>query len=156
MKELLLAPLLLFLLIAPAAAGSFKDPVAYCRAVGTIDKPEARYQGPKLPDWMAAKLNLQPSQAKMMEWRCADGAVLACRYGANIPCNAKADTSRTATAAINDYCRENPGSDFVPMYVTGRETVISWACHGADPVVVDAGAVDAQGYAKAFWEPVAP
>ena len=68
MKELLLAPLLLFPLIAPAAAGSFKDPVAYCRAVGTIDKPDARYQGPKLPDWMAAKPNMQPSQAKMMEW----------------------------------------------------------------------------------------
>ena len=156
MKDWLLAPILLLPTIAPAAAQSVTDPVAYCRAVGTIDKPDARYQGPKLPDWMAAKLNLQPSQAKMMEWRCADGAVLACLYGANIPCDAKADTSRTPTAAISDYCRQNPGSDFVPMYVTGHETVISWACHGADPAVVSAGAVDAQGYAKAFWEPVTP
>jgi hypothetical protein len=156
MKELLLAPILLLPMMTPAAAESFTDPVAYCRAVGTIDRPDARYQGPKLPDWMAAKLNLQPSQEKMMEWRCAGGAVLACLYGANIPCDAKADTSRTPTAAISDYCRQNPGSDFMPMYVTGHETVVSWACKGADPAVINVGAVDAQGYAKAFWEPVAP
>ena len=53
-------------------------------------------------------------------------------------------------------CRENPGSDFVPMYVTGHETVVSWACRGTDPAVTNVGAVDAQGYAKAFWEQVAP
>ena len=99
---------------APAMAESFQDPVAYCRAVGTIDKPDARYTGAKLPGWMAAKLHLEPDQAKMMEWRCADGAVLACLYGANIPCDSRADVSRTPTEGIAGYCRENPGSDFVP------------------------------------------
>ena len=60
-----------------ALAQSFTDPVPYCQAVGTIDSPDARYTGPKLPDWMAAKLRLEPSQPKFVEWRCAQGAVLA-------------------------------------------------------------------------------
>jgi hypothetical protein len=72
---------------SPASAQSFSDPVAYCRAIGTIDKPDARYNGPKLPLWMATKLHLDPSQGNLMEWRCAGGAVLACLYDANIPCN---------------------------------------------------------------------
>ena len=63
--------------VSPAFAESYMDPVAYCRAVGTIDQPDARYSGPKLPAWMAATLHLDPSQGKLMEWRCARGTVLA-------------------------------------------------------------------------------
>src|SRR5262249_57232029 len=46
---------------SPALAQSFTDPVPYCRAVGTIDEPDARYGGPKLPGWMAAQLGLHPT-----------------------------------------------------------------------------------------------
>jgi hypothetical protein len=28
----------------------FSDPFAYCAAVGTIDAPDARYTGPRVPD----------------------------------------------------------------------------------------------------------
>lgn len=137
-------------------ATTYADPVVYCRAVRTIDQPDARYVGPKLPAWMAAKLNLRPDQSKMMEWRCAGGAVLACLYGANIPCASRANVSRRPTAAIRDFCRENPESDFVPMYVTGHDMVVSWACHNRVPKVAKIGAVDAQGYPKAYWRRVAP
>jgi hypothetical protein len=130
--------------------------VPYCRAVGTIDRPDARYVGPKLPDWMAAKLGLEPSQAALMEWRCARGRVLACVYGANLPCAAKAMTSRKPTPAIVEFCRDNPDAQFVPMVVTGHETVVSWTCRGKRPAVTSVGAVDAQGYAKAYWRRVSP
>jgi hypothetical protein len=156
MRGLFLASAVMLVAASPALAQSFTDPVPYCRAVGTIDSPDARYTGPKLPVWMAAKLQLEPSQAKFMEWRCAQGAVLACLYGANIPCDAKAVTSREPTPAVTQYCQENPGSNFVPMFVTGHETVVSWACQGTDPVVTRVEAVDAEGYAKAFWQPVSP
>jgi hypothetical protein len=156
MKALFLAAALMLFGASPALAQSFSDPVPYCQAVGTIDSPDARYTGPKLPDWMAAKLQLEPSQTKFMEWRCAKGAVLACLYCANIPCGAKAVTSREPTAAVAQYCQENPGSDFVPMYVTGHDTVVSRACQGSDPVVKSVEPVDAEGYAKAFWQAVSP
>src|ERR1700691_4241660 len=82
------ALVLIVLSVSPALGQSFTDPASYCRVVGTIDKPDARYQGPKLPPWMAAKLHLTSDQGDRMEWRCARGAVLACLYGANIPCDA--------------------------------------------------------------------
>jgi hypothetical protein len=140
----------------PVFAQSFTDPVAYCRAVGTIDKPDMRYTGPKLTPWMAKELNLNPDQGNAMEWRCAGGKVLACVYGANIPCGSKAVTSRKPTQAILNYCRQNPGSAFVPMFVTGHETAVSWACRGKQPIVTGVAEVDAQGYAKAYWKKMSP
>jgi hypothetical protein len=147
---------LIVLSVSPALGQSFTDPASYCRVVGTIDKPDARYQGPKLPPWMAAKLHLTSDQGDRMEWRCARGAVLACLYGANIPCDAKADIRRRPTDAIAGFCRENPDSDFVPAVVTGHETVVSWDCQGGRPAVKKVDAVDPQGYAKAFWQRVKP
>ncbi len=154
MNRLLAALAVLALGVASARAQNYSDPITYCRAVGTIDRPDARYAGRKLPDWMAAKLGLKPNQDKMMEWRCAGGVVLACLYGANIPCDAKADARRRPTAAIRQFCREHQGSDVVPMYVTGHASVVSWACHGTRPVVTRVGGVDAEGYATAYWHGV--
>src|ERR1700677_1930340 len=101
MKRMFLPAVILVLWASPVfAQKTYSDPSAYCKAVGTIDKPDARYTGPKLPAWMADKLHLQPDQGKMMEWRCANKAVVACLYGANIPCGSKAKTSHKPTAAI--------------------------------------------------------
>ena len=151
-----LALIVLSMAISPVFAQTYTNPVDYCKAVGTIDKPDSHYTGPKLPTWMAHELNLKPSQGKMMEWRCANGAVLACLYGANIPCDSKANTSQKPTQPIADYCKQNPGSTFVPMVVTGHETSVSWACHGTQPIVINTAPTDAQGYVKAYWKPVAP
>ena len=141
-------------LAAPAFAQGFADPVAYCKAVGTIDRPDARYAGPTSPGWIAAALKLPDGMP--FAWRCAGGAVLACAYGANIPCDSKARTSRVPTGPIRDYCRQNPNSDGVPMVVTGHDTVIAWRCDGTHPAVAGADKVDAQGYAAAYWTKVAP
>jgi hypothetical protein len=35
------------------------------------------------------------SVACLAEWHCVDGAVLACSYGANLPCGSKADIETT-------------------------------------------------------------
>jgi hypothetical protein len=138
------------------AQKTYSDPLPYCKAVGTIDKPDARYAGPKLPAWMAKKLNMQPDQGNLMAWRCADGAVLACQYGANIPCDAKPGTSHKPTQPIIDYCQQNPGSDFVPMVVTGHDTNLSWACHGSTPAVIHSAQIDAHGYVAKYWREVSP
>ena len=152
-----LLPAMILLAFASTAFGqTYSDPLAYCKAVGTIDKPDARYTGPKLPAWMAKQLKMQPDQGKMMEWRCADGAVMACQYGANIPCDAKAVTSQNPPQPVTDYCRQNPDSQFVPMYVTGHNSAVSWACHGPKPVVLQSAPVDAQGYQQAYWHKVEP
>jgi hypothetical protein len=154
--RLFLPGLILAALTSSAIGQTYTDPVPYCMAVGTIDKPDARYVGPKLPAWMAKQLNMNPDMGKQMEWRCASGAVLACQYGANIPCDAKAVTNQKPTQPIVDYCRDNPDSQFVPMVVTGHSSAVSWACHGPRPVVLSSAHVDAQGYQSNYWHKVSP
>jgi hypothetical protein len=153
---LLLAPAIVLLATSPGFAQTFTNPARYCKAVGTIDKPDSRYIGPKLPDWMAADLNLKPDQGSLMEWRCANGVVLACVYGANIPCGSKANISQKPTTAMSDYCQQNPGSTFIPMVVTGHETANTWACRDKVPIVTKSAEVDTQGFQKSYWKAVSP
>ncbi len=146
---------------------AFTDPFAYCAAVGTIDAPDARYTGPKVPDAVingfkkAAGLesSTEPSDVfqKATIWRCMGGKVYACNFGANLTCDSKADTNKTPTQAMADYCTANPGSDFIPMSVTGHATIYSWRCSQATPELVQQIAtVDPQGYLAQIWYPIQP
>jgi hypothetical protein len=100
--------------------------------VGTIDTPDARYAGPKVPELIAKKLQqatgaaadapLSPFVSNSF-WRCMDGKVYGCFVGANLPCQSKADSNRTPTTSETVFCRANPTADAIPAAVTGRETV---------------------------------
>jgi hypothetical protein len=146
--------------------GHFDDPFAYCAAVGTIDAPDARYTGPAMPEAVArglkAALDL-PAEAPLdlllgnSIWRCMDGKVYACTIGANLPCAEKADTRTEPSAAVGEFCRENPGADIIPMAVTGRATAFEWRCANARPTIVRQFArPDAAGYLTNIWYPIAP
>ena len=155
---------------APAATSttaSFSDPFAYCAAAGTVDDPDARYTGEKIPDQVingfkqAAGLQSSTEPMDMLRqttiWRCMGGKVYACNYGANLPCDSKADTDKTPTQAMQDYCKANPDSDFIPMSVTGHSTIYGWACAKDAPQVLDQiGKVDAAGYLQQIWYPIQP
>jgi hypothetical protein len=163
-------PLLACLAIAPVLAPSraqaaWTDPVAYCRAVGTIDAPDAQYTGPTVPDWMARSLMHAvhaPASAPIATfrhsaWRCLDGAVLACATGANIPCDQKAETSHTAAIGARRFCKQNRDAEVVPAYAAGRATIFEWRCAKGEPVIArQVLEVDAAGYPSAFWYRVAP
>jgi hypothetical protein len=162
-----LAPLLAVAITLGAgrAEAAWTDPVAYCRAVRTIDKPDTQYTGPAVPDWMARALmravHAPPSAPlsvfRHAAWRCADGAVLACSYGANIPCDQKADASHTAPVGAKRFCAENHTADVVPAYATGHATIFEWRCAGGEPVIArQVLQVDPTGYPAAFWYHVTP
>ncbi len=147
------------------AAAAWSDPVAYCRAVGTIDAPDARYTGPALPDWIPRALmrdvhappDAPLSPFRHAAWRCMGGAVTACFVGANIPCRSKADASRTPSAGAVRFCAANPAAALIPAYAAGRATVFEWRCtSGAPAIVRQVLRVDAAGYATEFWHRVAP
>ena len=108
------------LLLSACGATQYTDPFAYCAAVGTIDGPDERYTGPKTPEAIVRGLMKAmdlpadaPSEplARLTTWRCMSGKVYACNFGANIPCQERADTSRAPSAAMNDFCKANPASD---------------------------------------------
>lgn len=149
-----------------AAATSYSDPAAYCAAVGTIDTPDARYTGAKVPDAVAqsikqasgaatdAPLNMFVSGSA---WRCVNGKVYGCFVGANIPCNAKANIDKTPTADETEFCKANTNADVIPAVVTGRETVYEWRCtNGAPAIVRQVLTPDAQGFISSFWYELKP
>lgn len=149
----------------PALATSYDDPARYCAAVSTIDRPDARYAGEPVPDWIARALMeatdappaSQPAFFKHAVWRCDRGKVLACSHGANIPCDDKADISRKPGVGAREFCRENPGAAVVPAVATGRATVFAWRCQGRRPVIArQVLKVDRRGFPAAFWHVVTP
>jgi hypothetical protein len=137
------------------------DPFAYCASVGTIDAPDARYAGPKVPEVIVkglrkeAGIGDEPPEDWIVAgtvWRCMDGNVWACFVGANLPCSEKADTSRTPTSEMEDFCKDNPTSDVIPAATTGRATVYEWRCtNGAPEIVKQVAEPDAQGFLSHIW-----
>jgi hypothetical protein len=80
------------------------------------------------------------------------GEVYACAFGANLPCQERADTSRSPAPALAAFCRDNPDSDGIPMVVTGRATVYAWRCRGDEPVISrQLTTPDASGYLASVW-----
>jgi hypothetical protein len=170
-KSLLVNLLVLVSLLAnpaPAALAqgtTFNDPFSYCAAVGTIDAPDSRYVGPKVPESIARGLQaaLQLSASAPLEflingssWRCMDGKVYACTVGANLPCEEKADTSRTPSTPLTQYCQQNPDAD-IPAVVTGRATVYEWKCqNGAPTIVRQVFQPDARGFLSNIWYEIEP
>lgn len=139
---------------------SFHDPFAYCAAVGTIDAPDARYTGDKLPESLVQGMirkgivtaDAPPAIQQNAAWRCMQGHVWVCHFGANLPCHEHADTSRAPTAGMTAYCAANPSDDSIPAVVTGRATVYAWGCTGGNAIAgTESFRVDPQGYLADFW-----
>jgi TolB protein len=146
---------------------TYSDPFAYCAAVGTIDTPDARYTGSQISDEIingfkiAAGLETSTEPMEMFRkttiWRCMDNQVYACNFGANLPCSSKANVDKTPSPAMDDYCKANQDSDFIPMSVTGHSTIYSWRCVKDTPELLDQiEKVDAAGYLAQIWYPIEP
>jgi hypothetical protein len=79
------------------------------------------------------------------------GKVWLCNTGANLVCK-KADTSRTSAGAT-DFCKQNPGSDVVPMAATGHGTIYEWTCQGKTAVISkQVETVDPRGFITENWK----
>lgn len=142
------------------AQSSYSDPFAYCAAVGTIDTPDERYVGLKIPDSIVQAMIAQgivsadapPAFQQNAIWRCMNNNVWVCHFGANLPCLAKADTSQVPNPAMEDFCKTNPTAEGIPAAVTGRATVYEWKCNAGKP---ERGRqvlqIDSQGYLADFW-----
>lgn len=162
---LLLLPLLTRFQL-PVSSATYSDPFRYCAAVGTVDEPDARYTGPAVPPTVAEGLRqaMELPESAPLEplllgtfWRCMEGQVYACTVGANIPCMEKADVSRTPTEPMIEFCRANPGAEYIPAVVTGRATVYEWRCEGSEPVVErQLTEPDARGFLSAYWYQISP
>jgi hypothetical protein len=88
---------------------------------------------------------------KSTSFRCMNGKVWLCNYGANLVCG-KANASRTSAGAA-DFCRQNPGTDFVPMAATGHDTIYEWKCVGNEARISrQIQTVDPRGFITENWK----
>jgi hypothetical protein len=84
-------------------------------------------------------------------FRCMNGNVWLCNYGANLVCG-KANTSRMS-AGVAEFCRQNPGTDLVPMAATGHDTIYEWKCVGNEARISRQTArVDPRGFITENWK----
>jgi hypothetical protein len=139
------------------AHGQAASPAAQCRHLGTDDRLRP------LPD------SLVPTAARLFDlgampaaqirqstyWRCLSGRLLLCNVGANLPCG-KANTSRQPVGA-GAWCAAHPQSDFIPMYITGHDTIYRWRCAGGKPATTGLPeAIDRRGFIARYWKAVDP
>jgi hypothetical protein len=163
-----LIPLLPVLLAAASACTthvSYLDPVQYCAAVGTIDHPDGRYDGPASPEWIADALtrsqHLGPAatyrDALPVAWRCVGGSVVACSYGLGMDCEEKADASRVPSKTVLDFCRAFPDIDRPLPDMGPSPSLYAWDCRAGWPHIIGLRRdVDGQGYLLRYWRPVTP
>jgi hypothetical protein len=146
-----------WLLSCPISSAWAAAPEAFCRSVGTDDTVRA------IPDALvpgARKLfHLESMPVDEIRrgtfFRCFEGRVLVCTIGANLPCG-KADT-RDRLPGTDAWCAENPGSEFIPMAVTGHDTIYRWRCLGTKAAVVGTQfKVDPRGFVVDYWKPLGP
>jgi len=141
------------------------DPGVAQATVGTVNTPGSDYVGSQVPESVAQGLrkavNAPDTPIDVLQngsfWRCMDGSVYACFVGANLPCEAKANTDRTPTQEEINYCQQNPNSDSIPAVVTGRETVYEWHClDGVPDIEKQLSQPDAQGVFSDIWYKISP
>lgn len=162
----MLLALLLFALMAGGGPATYTDPFEYCAAVGTIDAPDGRWAGDKVPEVIARGLRKEFTGSPEGEidfllrtsfWRCMGGKVYACAVGANLPCQSKANTSGYPTPTMVQYCQENPDADFIPMYMSDRASIFAWGCRAGHPVITrQVTKPDARGFLSNIWYEIRP
>jgi hypothetical protein len=102
---------------------------------------------------VARTFNIGEEMAGGLTVRCVGRTLMACWVGANLNCG-KANTRRRLPGA-SAFCRDNPGSDFIPMAATGHDTIYSWRCFGRRAVPGKPNVkLDADGYAADNWREV--
>jgi len=111
---------------------------------------------PALQASVAEAFGLAPEVARNAMIRCVGDTLMACTVGANLNCG-KAN-ARRALPGATAYCRDNPDSDFIPMFATGHATIYDWRCSagkavpGKVVVTVDRQGFDA-GTERKFADP---
>jgi hypothetical protein len=137
------------LLGASAGARADEAPAPYCRGVVNDDvlRPPPETLAPAI-ERLFSLANAYPPGAAF--YRCAGGDVMVCVVGASLPCG-KANTS-TALPAADEWCRTNVNAEFIPMYVTGHDTIYEWRCTGSTATTTGPTAkLDARGFFAEYW-----
>jgi hypothetical protein len=140
--------------ISFASPGFPESPAALCVRLGTDDtlRPIPGSLTPDVNRLFHARMSARVAVGTTV-YRCEEGRVLVCSWGANLPCG-KANTSRTVPGAT-DWCRQNPDAAFIPAFATGHDTIYEWRCHGSVAIPArQTSTVDSRGFIAMYWKPL--
>ncbi|MGE3858222.1 MAG: hypothetical protein AB7G21_14810, partial [Dehalococcoidia bacterium] len=133
----------------------FSDPFSHCRAYGTDDRGYDHYRypfGSFGPAVFPEPFGLFGGVGRWT-WRCADGDVLVCPYGSNLPCW-KADTDPNPSPELKQFCNEaigrTPPADQPPSSMT-KNSAYSWQCANGLPVSTPRNDIDERSYFATLW-----
>jgi hypothetical protein len=137
-----------------AAPVAHETPQAYCTRVGNDDA--LRTPPPSLASAIHRLFDVSGRETLAATYyRCAGGEVLVCWVGANLPCG-KANTNKELPAAAQ-WCESHANSNFIPMVVTGHNTLYSWRCAGRTAIAGEpVGKLDSRGFFQEYWKKVQP
>ncbi len=126
-------------------------PARHCARDGTDDAVRAIPASLALAAAAALRLHgmPEPQIERSTVYRCAEGRILVCNYGANLTCG-KADTDRRLPSAAA-WCSSHPNESFIPAYVTGHATAFMWRCTGGAAVPGAAVPRDRRGFFARQW-----
>lgn len=151
--RLLSAGGLVLILFVAAQQASAQDAVRLCREKGSgngvrpipqsLVPAAKRIFGLRMPDQQVLHSTV---------FRCADGRVLLCTNGANLPCG-KANSDRDLPGA-EAWCRGHPNAEFVPRFAIPRGNIYNWGCAAGMPkVIAQIEEIDPRGFVARYWKP---
>ncbi len=139
-------------LVFPLAvtAAHAASPRAYCAQA--VNDDQLRPAPSSLAGAIKHLFNLRGAEALQTTfYRCAEGKVMLCNVGANLPCG-KANLSKSLDGATA-WCKDNPNSDFIPMVATGHDTIYNWRCiNGVATPGAPVAKVDSRGFFQEYWK----
>lgn len=92
--------------------------------------------------------------ARPATWRCEDGKVLICSLGASgDACSPTSAYDADRRRAFQQFCRENPGSDYISHALT-MGLHAEWKCNGRTPMKTSSWPLDRRGYVRSAWKPL--
>ena len=137
---------------AAVLAQQKEDVFKYCQRVVTDDDPGA-VPASLIPSFVRA-FGSFPNAGSLegfLHYRCYQGSVMGCVVGANLNCG-KANIS-VASQGGDEWCREHPNDQIIPMVATGHSTIYSWRCSGTRAVADrKISPVDDRGFEVSNWK----
>jgi hypothetical protein len=126
------------------------DPVAFCRAAGDFDNDTGVTALRRLGFTGSDVLDdpLPDGSVQHSKWRCMDGKLLACGFGANERHCAQNAYGLNPSPAIRRYCTRFP-NEFVPG--AANDTSLFWECHNGQPALSQPATLDRRGFNRAEW-----
>lgn len=137
------------------------DPWDYCMYIGTIDRPDDRYIGDRVPYPLMSQLILTKMlipgyhAVEGIAWRCDNGQLKVCIVENSDYCG-PAHPNISPPNEMIEYCKEHPDEEWFPGYIQGHgTTLIQWSCKDGVVVIAQNSAasdsLDARGFLIDEW-----